>query len=672
MRAAIAAMFASRLTGTPGLLAAGTPIWFEGDSNTAFGFNTMNWSKRVLQYSGFRLWLPPGAHLARGGATIAGGDNSMTARLPDLLASLALYPGPKIVWFMIGTNSEPGQTSGYAATTELANWVSQVRAAGAQVWANTCMFNKDGGNTTRITALNAWINTPGNVDRVLNVNPGLFTNSNGTDNTHLPSSQHELIGVAGAALVNSLVAEGTPLSQTPGANIIYSPDFGSWAAQSASGISGSFPGAWTATRVSGTGTLVGSQTTQSGQPAMQLVMDNPAGATANAVFRLRRVITTSQAAGTILDAWLRVGLPASNTTGIAYAGMTVEGGSWPNSLIAGLNYPFPESTGPLYWRTYTTPLAASVTSINFDVTFSVRPGESFTFVLSEPYVATKGVSSAIAPVALTAPVMAALTVGGTPSHTAGTYSGTPVPLIASAYYMDGDALPSGYVFVTGDIGKSVTVLESATNVAGSVEQTSAAAIVGAAATTTTWDATLPAGDPAQLAYSNANTTVSTTASTSSSRFTRGPLAVGKTSGKWYFRVRYDGATGASRTFGVGTSVVGGSNSLTGGTIGTQRFAWAGTNLQTGVNTAMTTNINTTNGEYECVFDATNRLIWVRLSTGNWNNNPAADPAAGTGGVSISGSGTDALYPIAGLPAAAALSSATIVPGTPPAGCTQLS
>ncbi len=662
--------------GLPWTLPAGTAIFFEGDSNTAFGFNTLNWSKWALQLSGNRVWIPPGGHKATGGSTVANSnsDNSMLDRLSDLLALLNATPGPKIVMFLIGTNAEAGQLASYPATTELASWVAAVRGTNAMVIGLTCFAQKDGSNTARVTALNEWLRTPGNVDAVLDVNPLLFTNSNGNDNTHLSAAQHRQIGQAAAAMIATRVRDLSPAQQRAFVETVYAPDITGFVAKSGTGFSGDYPTNWTPARTTGTGSMVGSATTLEGQPAMQVVCSNPAGATGNSTFRLRRVVSTNRLAGDVLDAWVRVAWTASNVSTLAFAGLNAGGGNWPNALIAGLDYPFPEAQGPNWWRTYGTALSAPGSSFNFDLFLTLRPGDEVTFVFAQPQMVFVGGGSVVGPFNITAPTMTSFSVGAAPSHAPGTWGGTPTPTLSFSYYLDGTAIDSSYVIQSGDVGKSIYVLETASNAGGNPSIASDPVVVQAAPSvqTATWDASLPSGTTPQLAYSESNRRVSTTAATNSARFTRTPTSMAKTTGKWYFRVLYDGATGASRSFGVGTATVGGNNALTGGTVGTDRFAWAGTTLATGVNTAMGTNINLTNGEYECAFDADARLIWVRIAGGNWNNNASANPATGTGGISLSGSGTNALMPICGLPSTSSLSGAAFVNGTPPSGFTQVS
>lgn len=643
----------------------GVPIIIEGDSNTAWGFDALNWSKTLLALSGMRVWLPPGGHLANGGSTIAYSQsaNSMQARLATAVAVLSQYTGPKIVFFQIGTNAESGQSASFAALTELASIVAGYRGAGAVVVANTTPYNTDNSNQARIDALNAWLRTPGNVDFVHDVNPAIVQNM-GAPNTHYSRAQHLAVGASAARLLSQIVRPGESYNQLAP---VFSAPIGGFAPASGTGFTGNFPSGWTPARTTGDGTMTGAETTQLGRPAVAITCT--AGAS-NSTFRLRRTISLSRGSGTVLDAMARIALAASSAATVPYLGFQIAGiGPWPNSLLGGLDTPIAEWGGPLIYRPWVVPLSSSVTSIDLDLTVTVAAGQSATIVMSEPMVFERAASSGTAPVALTAPVMATCAVGGTPSHTPGTYSGTPTPSISFAYYMNGDVVANNYVFAAGDVGKLVYVLESAGNAFGNTSQQSASVSVQAAASTATWDATLPSGTPAQLTYSNGNATVSTTASTAGARFTRASTTSGKTAGKWFARFALAGTTGV-RGVGLGTSAAGGSNGSTGGTVGTQRFWWSGPSLLTGATTAMGTNINTTNGSVELAWDATADLIWVRLVGGNWNNNPSADPATGAGGISTSGRAGAALMPMCGLPNVTTASAATIESAAPPSGFTQ--
>lgn len=47
---------------------------------------------------------------------------------------------------------------------------------------------------------------------------------------------------------------------------------------------------------------------------------------------------------------------------------------------------------------------------------------------------------------------------------------------------------------------------------------------------------------------------------------------------------------------------------------------------------------------DCACDPGARLIWFRVAGGNWNNNPSADPASGTGGIDITSLTLNTLFP----------------------------
>jgi hypothetical protein len=664
----------------PVLLPANTPIFFEGDSNTGWGFGTgLNWSKFALMFSGGRTWLPPGGHFANPGSTVAysSSGNSMDARKATVAASLAQYAGKKIVWFQIGTNAEAGQPAAFPATTELAAIIAAWKAAdpgNVIVIANTLTYNTDDSNLARADALNAWLRTPGNVDYVLDVNAPVspLVRNMGSPNTHYSRAQNILVGQAAANLIGTIVAAGTPYAlPTP----TYDPtaDFGAFSTQTGTGFSGSYPANWTPSRVSGTGTVVASQTTVDGKPALQLAFTG--GTSGNTTFQFRRLVSGSFATGTILDSFAKVRVNASSAP-IPYVGLSeIEGGShFPIGLQSGLDLTASELPETYIYRTYSVAMASAETQLDLRFRVTVAANATATITLSEPQSRVAGATANIAPTALTAPVMAPASVGGSPGFTAGTYSGSPSPTLASAFYLEVgvgggsyDAIAGSYVFQAGDVGKRAYVSETASNVAGSVTQDSAAVAISAAVSGPTWDAAVNFGAPAQMTYSSGNSVVSTNASTSGIRAARMALAPGKTSGKWFARVNLTGA-GTGRGIGIGTSAVGGS---TAGTNGTTRWFWTGTTLfSNSANQTMPVNVSTTDGGFEIAFDLDADLIWMRAAGGQWNNSGAADPATGAGGMSISGVAASEIFVIALLPNVNP-SSATLGTATPPAGFTAL-
>jgi len=86
------------------------------------------------------------------------------------------------------------------------------------------------------------------------------------------------------------------------------------------------------------------------------------------------------------------------------------------------------------------------------------------------------------PVNTVAPVLSAVTVGGTLSCTNGTWTGNPTPTYTQQFKLDGVNIASNYTVVSGDVGKVVTCVVTATNSQGSVNATSNSQTVAAGAT----------------------------------------------------------------------------------------------------------------------------------------------------------------------------------------------
>ena len=281
----------------------------------------------------------------------------------------------------------------------------------------------------------------------------------------------------------------------------------------------------------------------------------------------------------------------------------------------------------------------------------------------------------------------ALGISGSPgSGTVGVaYSFTPtvsggVP--AYTFSITAGSLPAGLSLngSTGEISGTPTTAGVSSGITLRVtDSTSAFAelsgltiTVSAASGSLAWDASLVANSPPQLTFTSSNTVVSTNANTAGARFSRTAASTGKTTGKHYFRCEFSGTTGA-RGYGVGMTQTGGSNGVVGGTINTQRWWWTGTAAATNSGTTgMGSNVSNVNAQYECVVDLDANLIWFRVVGGLWNNSGSADPVAGSGGLSISGRGTNAVHPMCGLPNVTTTSSCALVAGSPPSGIPQWS
>jgi hypothetical protein len=304
-----------------------------------------------------------------------------------------------------------------------------------------------------------------------------------------------------------------------------------------------------------------------------------------------------------------------------------------------------------------TGVNVTVTVGGGDEQWSVTTAANTPIISGTPGAATVGVSYTFTP----------SVTGGTPGYTFAVVAGT---------------LPAGLSIngSTGEItgtpttaGTSGGITIRVTDSLGATDDLAELSITVSAATLVAWDATVnnPTGSP-NIAYSNSNRTASTSANTSALRTTRTPASTGKNSGLWYFCVESSGVTtGGSRGFGLILQAV----PPGAGTLGTNRWSWSGTTVNSNSTArAMPFNVTTANGRVELAVNLLTNLFWVRREgVGDfWNNDPAADPAAGVGGLSCSGRGANAVFPLAVLPNTTLTASWTFVAGTPPSGFTQWS
>jgi hypothetical protein len=283
---------------------------------------------------------------------------------------------------------------------------------------------------------------------------------------------------------------------------------------------------------------------------------------------------------------------------------------------------------------------------------------------------------------------ATLTISGTPTtpvNVGASYSFTPTVAGGTPAYtfsIFAGSLPPGVSLntSTGALTGTTTTAGSYTGITLRVTDSLSATadlgpfsiVVNAVSSLVIFDSAVNIGTPAQMAYTNSDRTVSTTASTTVQRGARAPAASGKTTGKWYYLVESSGDTlGGSRSSGLCLLVVGPGT----GTLGTNRWSWAGTSISSNSSArTMPFNLTTNNGQIEWTADLDANLIWARRAGvgANWNNDPLADPTTGVGGLSISGRGSAAVFPFVVVPGTTNLSSWTFVSGTPPSGFTQWS
>jgi hypothetical protein len=151
-------------------------------------------------------------------------------------------------------------------------------------------------------------------------------------------------------------------------------------------------------------------------------------------------------------------------------------------------------------------------------------------------------------------------------------------------------------------------------------------------------ATLDPATVTAVTLSGGNLVATNTGTTSADQGARVANAAGKTSGKYYFEVTYTTwLNGINYGVGVGTTGSTYTGMGNGGTTGAVVF---GTPFNVWVNggaSGVSLGASLTTGTViGAAVDLDNRKIWFRKSpSGNWNNNASYDPAANTGGITIS-------------------------------------
>ena len=180
-------------------------------------------------------------------------------------------------------------------------------------------------------------------------------------------------------------------------------------------------------------------------------------------------------------------------------------------------------------------------------------------------------------------------------------------------------------------GARITVKVTASNGVGASAAASSAPTAGVVPGDypTAWDETVNFGKPAQMQYSPDKFSVAATMSTTGVRYARSKDA--KAGGRYYFELI---AHADLARAGICDQTVGGSKA---GTNGVNKVGWAGMTLYySGGSKRMAAPIG--NGDVvQIAVDKTNQLIWMRRNgAGDWNNTAGADPATGSGGLSIAG------------------------------------
>jgi hypothetical protein len=165
--------------------------------------------------------------------------------------------------------------------------------------------------------------------------------------------------------------------------------------------------------------------------------------------------------------------------------------------------------------------------------------------------------------------------------------------------------------------------------------------VGAAlASTTTWN---PADKATAITLSNGNLTAAQTASGGSFESLR--AIASHLGGKFYHEIHLDTAAGANLILGIADATETMNGNFVGQTLDSLGYDKSGAIL---VNSATVATIQASvQGNTVCIAtDLTNSNIWFRTNAGNWNNSGTANPATNTGGISLGGLSSVAVFPAA--------------------------
>lgn len=149
-------------------------------------------------------------------------------------------------------------------------------------------------------------------------------------------------------------------------------------------------------------------------------------------------------------------------------------------------------------------------------------------------------------------------------------------------------------------------------------------------------ATLDPATVTAVTLSGGNLVATNTGTTSNDQGARIATASGKTAGKYYFEVTTSTSTaGGARSTGVGTTASTFTTMGQTGTTGSACFL-TGTVYANSLNPVNTDSVVVAGSVRGVAVDLDNRKIWFRKSpSGTWNGNAGFDPAANTGGVTIS-------------------------------------
>lgn len=203
--------------------------------------------------------------------------------------------------------------------------------------------------------------------------------------------------------------------------------------------------------------------------------------------------------------------------------------------------------------------------------------------------------------------------------------------------VDNPALASDTVtiYLGEPIVEAASAVDTVSVMAGAID----ADVVETAAADSTQDGSVPVtpatydGLATNVVVSNGGRTVLHNVTTTNS----GAVSTAfESTGKYYFEVKLEGGTASANYLGIivstWTSVFSASQMTTMGT-GVQ-LGGSSIIFTNGATTSKNLGAQATNDVFSCAIDLTAHLGWFRKNGGNWNADAAADPATGTGGVTI--------------------------------------
>lgn len=618
------------ITQSSSVLALDTPMLFEGDSNTAFGYGAWNWAWQTLVKTQGRFYVPTGGNFAVPGATLGetGNGNSVEARKPALLAritELVAEHGACLINIMIGTNG-----GNWANDEAIYNaWVLECRNAGATVVVYTCPVFTSVPNSYQ-SAMNSWLLASPLPDAVVDVNSLALGLDDGGGKTHYTAADTTLVANLAGQTLNSMIESASTYSNKT--NNLIEENFAGSVVASGAGVSGNVATGWTASRLFGDGNAVLSKTQNDAQ---QITVT---AGVSDTMFKLSRNVNQAYVAGDVLDGILTMALSSvTDLTTVKNYGIGAGASNIPTPLGMSVGDPTAFANADVY-RTYAQAASSNSSTTELVIYLNVEAGKSATITVEQFIVNLAEQGATIAPSNTILPILTGAIVGEVLTATNGSWTGTTPITFSQQFYLDELPVTSPYTLTSNDVGKTPSVFVTADNgLTATVEAVGDVVTSGVVVTGASFDdnVTITSAVPIQPVFSNSNKTLTRTNSNFNGVITFSPSATGKASGKYFMTATAPLTDNDIRGLGVSNLF---ASVFDGGANRTVAYANGFVQYNTG-----SLNIPSWQGagnKLHVAIDLDNNLIWFRTNLGDWNNNASANPATGTGGIDISNITTD--------------------------------